>query len=248
MKRVLALALIATLNAFALERKELMPLIEEASLKRESAYVEVRNKVVGYGTNVLPLLAEIAVDNTLSWQKQLVARICYERIERGKEIKKLLETDWYNHPNINPEWPPVIIGPEPHIAELVNADVKEAGVWYYCLELEWKMTGEKGNLREGGKGYSYWTSACTFAVKDNPEERIWFLRICADLMAMTPPPPRGGWIKTILGREKSAGDFQSFPTPNPDAAFLLEHRAPPPVTEEPPFRIGTNIIKRAKQP
>ena len=249
MKRILALlSIIATANVFAVEKQQLMSLITEASIKRESAYVEVRDRIVNLGTNVLPLLADFAMEESLSWQQRLVARICYERIERKETIEKLLATDWYKHPKINPDWPPLIIGSDPYIAELVNADVKEAGVWYYCLELEWKMTGEKGNLREGGRGYSYWTSACTSAVKDNPEERVWFLRVCADLMAMSPAPPRVGWLRSTLGREKWAGDFQSFPIPKPDAAFLLEHHAPSPVTEEPPFRLGTNIIKRVKQP
>ena len=143
MKRILLLATMITADVFAVERKELMPLIEEASIKRESSYVEIRDKIVQYGTNAIPILESVAIDVTIPWQQQLVARICYERIERGKEIRKLLETDWYSHPKINPEWPPIIIGPEPYIADLVHADMKEAGLWYYCLELEWKMTGEK---------------------------------------------------------------------------------------------------------
>ncbi|MCL2104436.1 MAG: hypothetical protein FWH21_05190 [Kiritimatiellaeota bacterium] len=84
MKKLLAL-LVMTVNAFAVEKKELMPLIEEASTKRESAYVEVRKKIVDYGKDAIPILGEIAVDESLPWQQRLVARICYERIE-GKSI------------------------------------------------------------------------------------------------------------------------------------------------------------------
>jgi len=241
MRRMLIFTAMVTANVLAAERRQLMPFIEEAATKRESAYLEVRNKILEHGTNTLPVLAELAVDETLPWQQRLTARICYERIERGKEIKKLLETDWYAHPKIDPQWSIPIVGPEAHIAGLVRDEVKEVGLWYYCLEQEWKMTGEKGNLRDYA-GYSFWTTACSLVVKDNPEERLWFLRVCADLMANVPPAPqfsptRIRWIYLELQAEEK-----------PDAAYVLEHRAPPPVSEEPPFRLGTNIIKRAKQP
>ena len=236
MKKLLAL-LVMTVNAFAVEKKELMPLIEEASTKRESAYVEVRKKIVDYGKDAIPILGDIAVDESLPWQQRLVARICYERIEREKEIKKILEIDWYSHPKIDSNWPDLIIGQEGYIAGLVKAEIAETGLWYYCLELEWKMTNERGNLRERG-GNSYWTSACIAAVRDNPEERIWFLRICSEIMVIDPPTQRwSNWLFPTLRREEK-----------PDTAYLLEHRAPPSVPEEPPFRLGTKIIKLAKQP
>jgi len=241
MKRILVLVTVMTANVFAVERQQLMPLIEEASTNREATYVEARDKVVAFGTNALPLLAELAIDETISWQQRLAARICYERIERKEDIKKFLSTDWHSHPKIDPSKMLAITGPEGYLAGLAEADMKEIGLWYYCLELEWKMTGEKGNLREYA-GYCFWTSACTRAVKDNPEERIWFLRICTDLIVSIPPAPnfsptRIRWIHIELERAQK-----------PDATYVLEHRAPPPVTEEPPFRLGTKVITPAKQP
>ena len=70
MKKILMiLSFVTATNAFALERKELMPLIEEAATKRESAYLGVRNKIVEHGADILPVLAELAVDETLPWQQ-----------------------------------------------------------------------------------------------------------------------------------------------------------------------------------
>ena len=186
MKRILLLVMIMEASVFAVEQKELMPLIEEASAKRESAYVEVRNKITGYGTNALPLLAEIGTDKTLPWQQQLVARICYERIERGKEIKKLLQLDWYHHPNFDPEWKQFLAGPEQKMMDMMVSDLKEVGAWYYYLELVWKMTGEKAKIRERA-GIDFWTMWCVKAIRNNPDERIWFLRACTDLFEITPP-------------------------------------------------------------
>ena len=229
------MATVMTANVFAVEKKELMPLIEKASTNRESAYVEVRDKIVGFGTNALPLLAEIAVDEALPWQQRLIARICYERVERKEDIKKLIETNWYSHPKFNPEWNKLITGPEIDMGEMVIPELREIGLWYYYLEVEWKMTGEQAEIRRGDR--YRWVSWCTFTAKDSSIERIWFLRICSDLVETTPASPRVSWIHSILRREEK-----------PDAVYLLEHRVPPPVTSEPPFRLGTNIVKRVTQP
>ena len=222
-------------SAFALERKELMSLLKEASTKQESAYVDIRNCITAYGTNALPLLAEFAIDETLPWQQQLVARICYERIERKKDIERLLATDWYSHPNFDSDWNGFITGPEIKMGKIIIPDLKEAGLWYYYLELMWKMTGEDGKISKHHFPDA-WISCCTVVVKDSPEERIWFFRVCAELLTIVSPPPRlDGWILPILRREEK-----------PDSAYFLEHHMPPPVTSEPPFRLGTKIIKPAK--
>ena len=292
MKKVLALFVMMTANVFAVEKKELMPLIEEASTKRESAYLEVRNRIAALGTNALPLLADIAVDEALPWQQRLVARICYERIERKEEIKKLIETDWYKHPDFNPEWRQFLPGPEGHMGGLVMPALKEAG-WYYCLEFAWKDTGEKGNIID--KRLDLWAYWCVLAVKDNPEERIWFLRVCAELTENTPPDPipplpRIYWLHQTLLREKkadvvpvifqylslrnrqsneigpwfdevlgyadsrSADALEAFVASRqksegfaPELATVRTRTAPPPAPE-PPFRLGTNIVKRINQP
>ena len=63
MKRVLlgVTMTMVTTSIFAVERKELMPLIEDSSAKRESAYVAARSKIVASSTNILSLLAESVV-------------------------------------------------------------------------------------------------------------------------------------------------------------------------------------------
>ena len=266
-----------------------MPLIAEASVKREAAYVEIRDKIVQLGADVLPILGVAAVDESLPWQQRLVARICYERIEQKEVIERILKMDWYNHSGVKPEWNGRIIGPEGGIAaNLVKPEIQEAGLWYYCLEVEWKMTGETGNLRNDGR-YNYWVFVCTDAVKGNPEERIWFLRVCADLMAISPPPARfrqlyynlmaekspdsaplllrhfdafkatrpvgfdpDGWLIEVAGYadSRSADLFDQFlkTHPNPfnlTSGGIRARPAPPPPPEH--FRLGTNIIRRAKQ-
>ena len=289
MKRILTLGILVTINAFSIERKELLSLIEDASVKRESAYVEVRNKIVGYDTNALPLLVEFAMDEFLPWQQQLVARICYERILRKEEIEKVIATNWYAHPKFNPEWNEYRSGPERNMKDMVVGELKAVGLWYYYLELEWKMTGEKAETR--GNNTDRWISWCTLAVKDNPEERIWFLRVCADLMETTPSHPRSSLLYSYLLDAKNPDavplllqHFDMYMKSKPvefdpdtwplevekyaDArsadlfdAFLQTHsnkfkltaakiraRPAPTPTPEPSFRLGTNIIKRAKQP
>jgi hypothetical protein len=210
-------------------------LIETAATATGKAYVEVRDEILGYGKDYHALLAAIAVDEVLPWQQQLVARICYERIERKEDTEKLLETNWHNHPDFNPGWNMLITGPDIRMGEIVIPDLKDAGLWYYYLELIWKMTGEKGGISEKHIP-DLWARWCALAIKDNIEERVWFLRVCVDLMTMPSLPSRVSWLQsTLLSEEK------------PDAAYVLENRAPPPIASEPPFRLGTKIIKPAQQ-
>jgi len=237
-KTMIVLPLIMAVNVFALERKDVMPLIEEASGKRGTEYVETRNRIVAFGTNALPFLVEFAVDDALPWQHRLVSRICYERIERKEDIGKLIETDWYSHPKFNPEWNSYLTGPEWHMVDMIVDDLREVGLWYYYLEQEWKMTGEKAKIKNESRNPFLWKSCCTFAVKDSPKERIWFLRICSEFLINADVyAPRAEHLQNFLAREEK-----------PDSAYLLEHRVPPPVPEEPPFRLGSKIIKPAKQP
>jgi len=208
-KTLTLLSFVTVTNAFALEQKDLMPLIENASTNKGRAYLEARDKIVEYGSDVIPILAEIAVDGTLPWQQRLATRIAYERIERIKDIKKIIETDWYAHPKFDKEWNMLLPGPEGRMHDMVESDLKETGLWYYYLEVEWKMTNERAEIRRGNP--DRWESWCIFAVKDNPEERVWFLRICADLMAMTPPPP--SWLDKYYSRtRKVGGGFSIIPS------------------------------------
>ena len=288
---LLLVTIMMTASVFAVEEKDLMPLIVEASLKRESAYVEVRNKITGYGTNALPILAEIGADASLPWQQQLVARICYERIERKDNIEKLLATNWYNHPKFDPSSRYLITGPDPVMGTIIVPDMKEAGLWYNYLEVLWKMPGDKASIRHNNST-ELWLFWCTEAIKDNSETRVWFIRVCSEIIANPPPdptpPPQVLLLHNTLFRQEKPdaaplliqhlqkreikGDISRFvlklagyaDSRSADAlenlaksrqqsedfaplvAELRARPAPPPDPEI--FRVGTNIIKRAKQP
>jgi len=295
-KQVLTQERLAKIKALAAvkeqgQRAEIVRLlIETAATATGKAYVETRDEILVYGKDYHALLAEIAVDETLPWQQRLVARICYERIERKKDIEQLLETDWYSHPDFNPEWRLLLPGPIGPMTKLVHTDVQKAGLWYYCLEQVWKSTGEMGEIYKG-RHQEGWVGCCALAVKDNPEERVWFLRVCAEILAMSPPPPRwNNWLYPTLCREEKPdvaplllevmrdykGDIFSFVVglskfadsrvadtldkfvaarpDSPDVEYLgpplaaVRTRAAPPPSPEPPFRLGTKIIKPAKQP
>jgi len=131
----------------------------------------------------------------------------------------------------------LITGPEGSMPKIIEPELKKIGLWYYYLEREWKMTDENGNIRKGNFPDT-WMNCCTFAVKGSSEERIWFFRIFSEIMANP---------DTYLSRVERLPKFLMWEG-KPDSAYVLEHRAPPPITSEPPFRLGTNIIKRAKQP
>ena len=201
-KMLLLVTLMTATTVVAVDRQQLMPLIESAAINRESAYVKVRNKIVEYGEDALPLLAEIAVDESLAWKQQLVARICKERIERREEIEKLLAIDWYKHPDFDPMQPPPIIGVEGLIGErIIIPALTEQQLWYYYLEVEWKTTGELGKLNRTPWFPDNWINCCVSAVKDSPE-RIWLLRVFDEMIETTPPPPRLHWLFTTLMNEQ----------------------------------------------
>ena len=308
MKRMMFMMMMAA-TVSAVEKNELMPLIETAATVTSNAYVEVRDKIVAHGKGVLPLLAEIAVDESLPWQQQLVARICYERIERIEDIEKLLVTDWYQHLEFNPEWNRYRQGPEGAMMKLVVDYMKKVGLWYYCLEVVWKTTNDNGKIFRRNTPEN-WAGGCTRAVRDNPEERVWFLRICSDVLKnapdLDPYRSRAGWLYSTLRREEKPdtvpilleamhnqkGDIFGFvvevskyadarsieaieqyiakyPPPPVDPLWIeaiqkddptvtaetfhprrfaqalapVRARPAPPPTPEPPFRLGTKVIK-----
>jgi len=184
-----------TANLFAVEKQDIMPFITAASTATGKAYVEVRNKIVEYDVDALPLLDAIAIDETLTWQQQLVARICHERIGRKADIEKLLATDWRKHPNFSGKWF-AVVGLSIHAIEIITADLRDLGLWYYYLEVEWKTTGEVVN-----SGGDDWTYLYTLTVKDSPE-RVWLLRVFDEMIETTPPPPRLHWLFTTLMNEQ----------------------------------------------
>ena len=93
MKLLIFLTSLMPFSAMAIEYDTLTTLIANAAVAQSNAYIEVRSTIVDFGTNAIPSLAQAAVDQDLSWQQRLTARICYEHIERGGEIEALRRYD-----------------------------------------------------------------------------------------------------------------------------------------------------------
>ena len=182
MKRVcLLLAAILPVVALAVDQIELNAMLETAATNQGGAYLAARNIVVSSGTNILPQLGRAAVDGKLPWQNRLAARICYERILRQPEIVALTKTNWYAHPKCNPRWEMLHAGPETEMWKVVVPDLRDVGLWYYYLEVQWKHTGETPTypLRRIS---DVWPSWCLLAVKEGPE-RGWYLRVLSEILA-----------------------------------------------------------------
>ena len=215
MKRMLLLVAMTAASVIAMDKKEIAPLIEVASTNREVAYLKARNRIVEYGKEVLPILAECATDDTLPWQQQLVARICYERIERKKDIEQLLALNW--EAKFNPEEVQTRAG-RSYTQKVIQDTLKEFGLWYYYLEPWWKMTDEMTSDKYWS---SHWIVNCTDVVKDSSAERIWFLRVCSDLMAN--PTPSFSIVQLLNRLEFEAPTYK----PNADTVLLvLQYRQP----------------------
>ena len=182
MKRIsLLLATILPITALAVDQTELDAMLQTAATNQGGAYLAARNTVVNLGTNALPQLGQAAIDSKLPWQSRLVARICYEKILRQPEIAALTTTNWYAHPKFNPRWEMLHAGPETEMWKIVVPDLRNVGLWYYYLEIKWKQTGETPT-RPLWRIAEAWPQWCFKAVKDEPE-RVWFLRVCSELMA-----------------------------------------------------------------
>ena len=211
MKNVLLLVILTTTTLFAVEKQELMSLVEFASTNREAVYVEVRNQIIKYGKDALPVLGAIAVDETLPWQQRLVARICYERIERKEDCEDLHDTESTRGTKTIWEVAAKIArkdgresrsNPNSSFGEAL----KDIGLWYHYLEWGWKII-ESSSLY-GPRVKYLWVQHCQHAVRDNPEERIWFLRVCDDLIQNTPLGldsfHHHDWLKFTLWHEQKA--------------------------------------------
>jgi hypothetical protein len=130
------------LRAHAVEREKLDQMLATAAAAQSNAYIEARQSVLDLGANALPTLSAAAADPKLTWQQQLVARICYERISRAKDIENLRRYEWGKDPNYNPEWEKNIMGPAFKMGKIVVPKFMETGLWYYYVELNWKYTKE----------------------------------------------------------------------------------------------------------
>jgi hypothetical protein len=176
MKLLVFLTCLVPFSAMAIEYDTLTTLLANAAMAQSNAYIEVRTKVVDFGTNAIPLLAQAVVDKDLSWQQRLTARICYEHIERGDEIEELRRYNWREHPDFDLDWERSMAGPGLKMSELVISRMLELGLWYYYIETTWKQT-EEWPLVRIRRIFEHWNSWCRAALKGQPEEVYLWLSI-----------------------------------------------------------------------
>ena len=102
---------LAAVAGLAGDDVELRRMLAVAATNRCGAYLETRASILALGTNVLQGLSRGAVDEGLTWQRRLVARICYERLVRGSDIEALRSYNWRDDAGYDKRWEQSIIGP-----------------------------------------------------------------------------------------------------------------------------------------
>ena len=130
------------LVAFAGERDEVSRLVLTASTNQGDSYLTSRSAIVALGTNALPILGRLGTDGLIPWEQRLLARICYERIERGHDIEVVRGQDWRGHPGYDRRWAGSMTGPGWRMSSVVVPYLAKQGLWYYYIEITWKQTGE----------------------------------------------------------------------------------------------------------
>jgi hypothetical protein len=194
MKNHLFILCLLPLSVQAIERDQLDKMLTAAVTAQSNAYIEARATITNLGTNALPMLAQAGNDATLSWQQRLVARIGYERIQRADAIDALCHHDWrayppYSAPHakmifltnevgkiVSSEVQPPgarftsVLGPQTDMGQYVIPKCREAGLWYYFIELTWKQTGENGVLKPRDPRFEQvWPKWCREAMIGQPE-------------------------------------------------------------------------------
>ncbi len=81
--------LMFAMQAWAGNREEVHGRLAEAAGAWGEEYRACRARLEAMGEAVGPMLRAAAEDKVLTWQQRLMARIIYERITRGEEIKAL---------------------------------------------------------------------------------------------------------------------------------------------------------------
>jgi hypothetical protein len=175
-KFLVFLTCLVPFSAMAIEYDTLTTLLANAAEAQSNAYIEVRTTIVDFGTNAIPSLAQAAVDQNLSWQQRLSARICYEHIERGDEIEELRRYNWREHPDFDLDWERSMAGPGLKMSELVISRMFEWGLWYYYIETTWKQT-EEWPLVRIRRICEHWNPWCRAVLKGQPEEMYMWLTI-----------------------------------------------------------------------
>lgn len=174
MKRLLVLLCLLPIAVWGVERNELDKMLAAAATNQSADYLVARNEIANLGTNVLDQLAQAGKDASLSWQQRLVARICYERLVRGKEVAALRTYDWQTHPGYDVKWKNYIIGPSARLGLIAIPYFAEKGLWYYYIELTWKRTGETPSTRDR-RLVAAWPRWCRLALANQPEREYLIL-------------------------------------------------------------------------
>ena len=202
MKKSLFLLCLFPLLVQSMDRNQLDKVLATAAVAQPEVYIEIRTTIGDLGTDALPLLAQAGNDATLSWQQRLVARICYERIARSNDIVALRQHDWRAYPpysapqaklvfhknkagkivssDVQPSGAKLtsIMGPQTDMGPFVVPKCRDAGLWYYFVELTWKQTGENASLKPRDPRFELaWPWWCREALTGQPEEIFLLLAI-----------------------------------------------------------------------
>ena len=116
--------------------------LQQATSATGADYFAARSNLVALGSNAVPQFSEISANSNESWQVRLMAGIIAERIQRGAEITALIEKDWRDDPEYNPDWDKYHGGPASELWPLVVKRFRVKALWWYYVELTWKDTEE----------------------------------------------------------------------------------------------------------
>ena len=169
MLRLLSILLLVPIAAWSTENRGFTTMLSTAVTNQGPAYLLARNAIVEHGTNALPILGQLAVENDLSWQQRLIARICYERILRGAEIEGLRHCDWRKQPGYDARWESSMAGPGLRMTEIALRHLESKGLFYYYIELTWKPSTERADtqLKDLNTYMPWW---CRKVLESHPEQ------------------------------------------------------------------------------
>jgi len=192
MNPLFAIVLLLPLTVVGVEEAGVTCLLTNAASVHDNSYLAARQKLLNLGSNALPLLAQAAVDTNTDWRAHLVARICYEHITRGNDIKALRNQDWTTYPPYQPGSKEMqsILGPTAFIGRFVTDRCVEYGLWYYYAELMWKNTREFPETAMGVKFTAKWPWWCSRSLA-HTEEKWYRSRILAEYFERANPSDAG---------------------------------------------------------
>jgi hypothetical protein len=142
MNKMMTVLVLIPLAAWSVETSKLDKLLETAADAQGDSYLTARNEIISLGTNALPLLILTGKDMSKSWQQRLVARICYERLLRSRDIDALCQYNWRNLPGYDKEWENSLIGPGVKMTNIAVPYLASIGLWYHYIEMTWKTSSE----------------------------------------------------------------------------------------------------------